>query len=171
VSRRVDVDQTAEAVAMSPEVLHELYAHALDAQPEECCGLVLGSDARRFGKVVRCRNEMNLRHTEDPQRYPRDNRSGFWMSEADAQRALEGADANGLRVTAIYHSHVDVDAYLSELDLEYAEPGPYPDAAQLVIAVSEGGVKRVAIFERESVGQPFRGHPVASEPQLTAEVQ
>jgi proteasome lid subunit RPN8/RPN11 len=165
VSRRVDVDQTAEAVGMSPDVLHELYAHALDAQPEECCGLVLGHDERRFSKVVRCRNEMNLRHTEDPQRFPRDSRSGFWMSEVDAQRALEAAEATGLRVTAIYHSHVDVDAYLSELDLEYAEPGVYPDAAQVVIAVSEGGVKRVAIFEREGVGHPFLGHPVASEPQ------
>lgn len=162
MSRRVEVDQTAEAVGMPPEVLHELYAHALDAQPEECCGLVLGNDKLRFERVVRCRNEMSLRHHEDSQRFPRDNRSGFWMNEVDAQRALADADAANLRVTAIYHSHVDVDAYLSELDLEYAEPGVYPDAAQVVIAVSEGGVKRVVLFEREAVGQPFRGHPVVS---------
>ena len=69
----------------------------------------------------------------------------------------------GQRVTAVYHSHVDVDAYLSEVDLEYAEPGVFPGAAQIVIAVSEGQVKRVAIFQRAREGAAFRGHPVVSE--------
>ena len=161
----IQLDESAGPLAIPGRILNEMCAHALETRPEECCGLLLGSDQQRFGKLVRCRNEMNLRHAEDPQRFPRDGRSGFWMSEADAQRALEDAEASGLRVTAIYHSHVDVDAYLSELDLEYAEPGAYPDAAQVVIAVSEGGVKRVAIFEREGVGHPFRGHAVTSEPQ------
>jgi proteasome lid subunit RPN8/RPN11 len=160
----VDVDQTTEPVEMPPDVLHELYAHAREALPEECCGLVIGGPGARFSRVVRCRNEMSRRHSEDPVRFPRDNRSGFWMSEVDSQRALEEAEAGGQRVTAVYHSHVDVDAYLSELDLEYAEPGVFPDAAQLVIAVSEGGVKRVAIFQRAAAGQPFGGHPVVLEP-------
>jgi len=164
VGRRVEVDQTAPPVAMPPEVLHELYAHAREALPEECCGLVLGGNDVRFARVVRCRNEMNLRHHEDPQSFPRDNRSGFWMNEADMQRALTEAEADGLRVVAVYHSHVDADAYLSELDLEYIEPGLFPEACQLVIAISEGGVKRVALFAREAAGQPFRGHPVLSEP-------
>lgn len=163
MGRRVDVDQTTEPVEMPPDVLHELYAHAREALPEECCGLVIGGAVARFIRVVRCRNEMSQRHSEDPVRFPRDNRSGFWMNEVDAQQALEEAEAEGQRVTAVYHSHVDADAYLSELDLEYAEPGVFPDAAQLVIAVSEGGVKRVAIFRRAAAGQPFVGHPVVSE--------
>jgi proteasome lid subunit RPN8/RPN11 len=162
VGRRVEVDQTAEPVAMPPRVLHELYAHAREALPEECCGLVLGGVGERFGRVVRCRNEMSRRHHESPQRFPRDNRNGFWMSEVDTQRALEDAERHGEWVTAVYHSHVDVDAYLSELDLEYAEPGVFPEAAQVVIAVSEGGVKRVALFERDGVGRAFRGRPVVS---------
>ena len=42
-------------------------------------------------------------------------------------------------MTAVYHSHVDVGAYLSELDLEYAEHAlfPFPGADQIVIAVHE----------------------------------
>jgi proteasome lid subunit RPN8/RPN11 len=163
VGRRVDVDEAAEPVEMSPQVLHELYSHARETLPEECCGLVLGGVGRRFRRAFRCRNEMNRRHHADPMRFPRDNRTGFWMSEGDAQRAQEEADAAGERVTAVYHSHVDVDAYLSEVDLEYAEPGVFPEAAQIVIAVSEGQVKRVAIFQRAQPGGSFRGHPVVSE--------
>ncbi len=159
----MDVDEAAEAIEMSPEVLHELYAHAREALPEECCGLVLGDDAARFRRAVRCRNDMNRKHHEDPGRFPRDARTGFWMSEADTQRALEEADRAGQRVTAVYHSHVDVDAFLSEMDLEYADPGVFPDAAQIVIAVSEGQVKRVALFQRTATSEPFRGHPVVSE--------
>jgi proteasome lid subunit RPN8/RPN11 len=162
VDRRVEVEQTAEPVEMPPRVLHELYAHAREALPEECCGLVLGGAGERFSRVVRCRNEMSRRHHESPERFPRDNRNGFWMSEVDTQRALEEAESHGEQVTAVYHSHVDVDAYLSEMDLEYAEPGVFPEAAQVVIAVSEGGVKRVALFERDRVGCGFRGRPVVS---------
>lgn len=163
MGRRVDVDEAAESVAMSPEVLHELYAHARETLPEECCGLVLGDDDTRFRRAVRCRNEMSRRHHEDPIRFPRDNRSGFWMSEGDTQRVLEEAEATRERVTAVYHSHVDVDAYLSEMDLEYADPGVFPGAAQIVIAVSEGQVKRVALFQRTHPGGAFLGHPVVSE--------
>ncbi|MDJ0849821.1 MAG: Mov34/MPN/PAD-1 family protein [Myxococcota bacterium] len=163
MGRRVDVDEAAEAIEMPPAVLHELYAHAREALPEECCGLVLGDERSRFERTVRCRNDMNRKHSEDPVGFPRDARTGFWMSEVDTQRALEEADREGQRVTAVYHSHVDVDAFLSEMDLEYADPGVFPGAAQIVIAVSEGQVKRVALFQREGAEQPFRGHPVVSE--------
>jgi len=166
VSRRVDVDESAAPIVLPADVHHELLAHAREAAklPEECCGLILGDAEQRFRRVVRCQNEMNKRHEADPVRYPRDARQGFWMSEADTQRAVEEADAAGLAVQAVYHSHVEGDAYLSETDLAYAEPGAFPDAAQVVIGVANGEASRVALFQRDGVGRPFRGHPVASEP-------
>jgi adenylyltransferase/sulfurtransferase len=162
VARRVDVDEAAEPFAMSPAVLHELLAHARDAFPEECCGLVFGDARGRFARAVRCRNDMTRKHHEDPLRHPRDNRSGFWMNEGDIHRAE--SEARGEAVTAVYHSHVNVDAYLSETDLAYAESQEFPFAlaAQIVIAVWERDVKRSAIFERGGAGQPFRGRPLVS---------
>ena len=65
------------------------------------------------------------------------------------------------RVSAVYHSHVGAGAYLSEMDLEYAEHAffPFPDAHQIVIEVygNEDAVGRIGIFRRDGVGRPFQG--------------
>jgi proteasome lid subunit RPN8/RPN11 len=60
----------------------------------------------------------------------------------------------------VYHSHVGADAYLSEMDLEYAAQPlfPFPDADQIVLQVFDRTVRRVAVFRRYAEG--FVGHPV-----------
>jgi hypothetical protein len=60
---------------------------------------------------------------------------------------------------------VDADVYLSERDLEYAEPGAFPDADHIVISVrteivggrEEGRFQAAGIFQRERVGSPLIG--------------
>jgi proteasome lid subunit RPN8/RPN11 len=164
----VDVQEGLPEVAIPGDVLHELLAHAREACPEECCGLIVGDASRRFRRVVRCRNEMSQRNAEDPVTFPLDNRSGFYMSPEDYRQAQEQAEAAGERVTAVYHSHVDTGAYLSADDLEYAESElfPFPEADQLVVSVHDDRehprVVAVAIFQREEVGKPFVGRRVAS---------
>ena len=69
---------------------------------------------------------MTRRHLADPLTHPRDGRAAFWMNESDYLHAQALAEAAGEEVTAVYHSHVDVGAYLSELDLEYAEHALFP---------------------------------------------
>jgi proteasome lid subunit RPN8/RPN11 len=166
VGRRVDVDETLPRAGLPAAVLNDLYAHARETAPEECCGLVLGDDAERFGRVVRCRNELTRLHTEDAREYPRDGRSGFVMNPRDYTAAAEQARQMGVRVTAVYHSHVDAPegggVYLSELDLDYAlqQGFPFPDAAHLVIAVCEHQVTGAGLFERHGAGAPFRGRLV-----------
>jgi proteasome lid subunit RPN8/RPN11 len=162
----VDVDEAAPRALLPGRVLHELYAHAREAQPEECCGLILGAGGERFRHVVRCRNELTRLHHEDRREYPRDGRSGFVMNARDYATVVQQARLGGERVTAVYHSHVNAHegggVYLSELDLEYAsQPGfPFPSAAQVVIAVCEDRVTGVGLFEREASGGAFRGRVV-----------
>lgn len=160
MARRVDVDQTLAPVRMPARILHELYQHALETLPEECCGLVVGNSLERYRRVVRCRNDMTARHNEEPTVYPRDNRSGFYMNEHDLLKALREAEEAGEIVTAVYHSHVGAGPYLSELDLAYAEHAgfPFPDADQIVVAVDERVVRDVGVFRR--VGARFQGHAV-----------
>ena len=160
--RRIDVDEALPSVAIPGPVLHELFAHARDVSPEECCGLIVGDDRERYANVVRCRNEMTRRHAEDPQTFPRTNRDGFWMNEGDYVRACEEAQARGARVTAVYHSHVGAGPYLSALDLEYAEHPlfPFPDADQVVVAVLEDHVTGAGLFRRDPATQAFVGVPV-----------
>jgi len=160
----VDVDEALPPVLIPGRILNELFSHALETLPEECCGLVVGNEREPFGRLVRCRNEMTQRHRDDPARYPRDAREAFYMSEVDYRRVLEQAEDNGERVTAVYHSHVGSGAYLSDMDLEYAESAlfPFPQADQIVVSVFERRVTGVGIFKRIAIGRPFLGRRLES---------
>ena len=148
MARRVDVDASLPPLVLPGRILNELCAHALETLPEECCGLILGQRSARFAQLVRCRNEMTRRHLADPQSHPRDGSTAFWMNEADYAHAQTLAEAAGDEVTAVYHSHVDAGAYLSELDLEYAE--------QRALPVPERGPDR----DRRARAARGRGRPV-----------
>ncbi|MEE2672384.1 MAG: Mov34/MPN/PAD-1 family protein [Myxococcota bacterium] len=167
MSEQIPVDSHASPVQVRGRVLNELCTHALETRPEECCGLVAGIEGDRFRHAYRCRNTMTLQHENDPAAYPRDGRQAYYMSELDTLRVLEEVEARGEVVTAVYHSHVAAGLYLSEMDQGFAdhELFPFPEAAQIVLAVGANAVDRVlatGIFERDSVGQ-FRGRPVEAQ--------
>jgi proteasome lid subunit RPN8/RPN11 len=166
--RRVEIQDSIPPVRVPGQVLHELFAHARDTHPEECCGLIIGDADVRFRSVVRCRNEATPRHLKHPESQPKDGREAFVMNEQDYARAEAAAESRGERVTAVYHSHVGAGAYLSETDLAYAENAlfPFPDADLVVIAVDIDGdarqVKAVGLFRRDPAGGGFSGRRVVA---------
>lgn len=153
MSKRIGLDPELESRSISSEVLHELYRHALDVAPEECCGLVIGSADERFLRAVRVSNVMTRMHVADAKAFPRDARHAYYMSETEYQLAIEEAETRGERVSAIYHSHFGQGCYLSEDDLAFAAHPlfPFPDAAQLVLSLTGdrvgARVREVGIFE------------------------
>ncbi len=158
---KIQVDERASPVAIPRQLLSELCAHALETRPEECCGLLTGVEGDPFRTVHRCRNTMTQQHKKDPQAYPRDGTQAYYMSEVDYLRAMQEAEQQGERITAVYHSHVSAGVYLSEMDQDFAnhELFPFPDAAQIVVAVGDRAVAHLqsaAIFERDAAGM-FRG--------------
>jgi proteasome lid subunit RPN8/RPN11 len=159
--RCADLDETLRATPMPGRVVNEMCAHALEAQPEECCGLIIGRGAERYQQLIRCRNDMTQRHEKDPIAYPRDGREAFYMNEHDYMRAQEKAEGAGLEVTAVYHSHVGSAVYLSEMDLQYAESPlfPFPNADHIVISVL-GKVRGLGLFRRDGPGGSFAGSAV-----------
>ena len=163
--KNVEVDESQASVELPRRILNELYAHALETLPEECCGLIIGNDQDQYQNLVRCRNEMTQRHEEDPVAYPRDGGQAFFMSQLDYMKASDDAESNGSRVTAVYHSHVGVGAYLSAMDLEYAKSEffPFPDAVHIVVAVSaDRKVDSVAFFCQDKESRSFTGRTVVS---------
>jgi proteasome lid subunit RPN8/RPN11 len=148
---RVELNPSLTPVPMPGRVLNEMCAHALETLPEECCGLLSGRDGDPFQTVYRCRNNMTLQHRSDPVAYPRDGRKAYYMSEVDCLEAQKDSEKRGEVVTAVYHSHVAAGAYLSEVDRQHAEHElfPFPDAAQIVLAVGDGRVLEVGIFRRD----------------------
>jgi proteasome lid subunit RPN8/RPN11 len=155
VSERIDLDPRLDSRVIPTEVLNEICRHALDVAPEECCGLVLGSEADQFTRVIRITNVMTKMHVADPSAFPRDARHAYYMSEVEYLRAMTEAEASGERVSAIYHSHFGQGCYLSEDDLAFASHPlfPFPSAAQLVVSLLGDRVREVGIFEPTGDGE------------------
>jgi proteasome lid subunit RPN8/RPN11 len=88
------------------EIYDELLAHAREDAPNECCGLIGGSDgvART---VYRARNAeaSPLRYNLDPQ---------------DQLRIYDEIEGSGEELAAIYHSHTASPAYPSQTDINLA---------------------------------------------------
>lgn len=131
--------------------MQELCSHALDTDPEECCGLITGDAAECFRHVWRVSNVMNTMHASDPAIFPRGARHAYYMSETEYLHAISEAEFRGEQVKAVYHSHVEAPAYLSAEDIAYAVNPlfPFPEALQIVLGVARGRIEEAAIFERE----------------------
>jgi proteasome lid subunit RPN8/RPN11 len=147
--RRIELNRNLPPVAISSLVLHELCSHAMDVVPEECCGLIAGRPDDPYRAVYRVTNVMTKKHLSDSVAFPRDAHHAYYMSEVEYQRAQQQAEEAGDVITAVYHSHVGADAYLSEDDLAYAEHPlfPFPGAAQVVLSLLAGRIETAAVFE------------------------
>ena len=166
---RIEVDPDGAPALIPGRLLNEMCAHALETRPEECCGLLAGTPADGYLTVHRCRNTMTQQHQNDPRQYPRDGRHAYYMSEVDYLRAEQDAKARGSEVMAVYHSHVSAGVYLSEMDQDFAEHAlfPFPQAAQIVLAVGASNVDRVlaaGIFSRDAVSGDFQGRVLKALP-------
>jgi proteasome lid subunit RPN8/RPN11 len=88
-----------------------MVGHCLDGLPLEACGL-LGGEATR-ARVVRC--------------YPTANAAAsarvYTVESRDHLRADRDAEAQGLELIGVFHSHTHTDAYPSPTDVAQA-PDP-----------------------------------------------
>lgn len=161
-TQRIEVDPDRPPVEIPAAVYNELCAHAMEADPEECCGLLTGTSEEPFRTVYRCTNVMTKMHLSDPETFPRDARHAFYMNEIEYLKAQETAEREGEEVSAIYHSHVGVGAYLSADDLRFAEHElfPFPEAVHIVLGLSQNVVRAAGVFVRDRMGA-LSGHPLA----------
>ena len=166
MTQRVDLNPELEAVGIPASILNEVYAHALETLPEECCGLIVGACEDPHREVFRCRNDMTLQHQRDARAFPRDGKQGFYMNETDYLHAAQQASARGHGVTVVYHSHVDCGAYFSAMDQDFATRPlyPCPEADHLVVGIAGGHVKEQGLFRYDREAGRFSGHPVISLP-------
>ncbi len=133
------------------ELLDEIYAHARECYPEECCGFILDGEVRR---VVNRQNEL---HQMDPDSFPRDARTAYNMGPQDI-RALEKSFKSDRPVRVIYHSHCDVGAYFSAEDKRAAtwdgEP-LWPQIDWLVVDVKADGAHGGKLFRWDPASRDF----------------
>jgi proteasome lid subunit RPN8/RPN11 len=125
------------ALQLRREHLEAMIAHAREAAPAECCGLIGGFSGTQAASLYPLRNV-----TGDPEvRYEAAPEDLF-----AAQRTMRD---RGEELLAIYHSHPRaVEPSPSETDIRQAF---YPSATYLIIGLAGAGpvVKAFNISERE----------------------
>jgi proteasome lid subunit RPN8/RPN11 len=125
---------------ISPAALAHLRAHAEEAYPHECCGVLLGTHtppgsapAGWFVRTaVRCANA----RSDSPQ-----NR--YEIAPAELVRILRSARDQGLEVAGFYHSHPDHSAEPSATDLAEAH---WLLCSYVITEVAQGRATRTASF-------------------------
>ena len=113
---------------LGPGLLEELIQDAKHAYPRESCGLLVGRGAAERFIAVKNISASSSEYEMDP---------------AELIRAFRGLRESGEQLLAIYHSHPHGPAELSRKDIERAY---YPEAAQLVISLSDPEHPRCTAF-------------------------
>jgi len=112
---------------IAPRLIDEMVAHAQADLPNECCGMVGGSDGEA-SVVIPVANAAAspLRFEMDPQ------------GQYDALMEIE---RDGKELLAIYHSHTKSAAYPSQTDVNQAVS--WPDAIWVIVSLEDPGAPEV----------------------------
>jgi proteasome lid subunit RPN8/RPN11 len=99
----------------------QIVAHALDGLPEEACGLLAAppDDTGDVHIIYPCRNAAASARV-------------YELHPLDHLKADRDADAHGLQITGVYHSHTHTDAWPSPTDVAQA---PDPDWHYVVVSL------------------------------------
>ena len=117
-------DEPEDGLEIAAGVRAQIDAHSEAAYPNECCGALIGRDAR----VEIAMRLDNVTSEEQRRRF---------LVSPEAYRAAESqADASGRQLLGFYHSHPDHPARPSAFDLEHA----WPNFSYVIAAVHSGRV-------------------------------
>ena len=129
-------------IAIAKSQVDELIAHAREASPEECCGLIGGATHGMAQSVYRLRNVAPTPVVT------------YEAAPEDLFIAQRTMRERGEHLLAIYHSHPRAgDPYPSDTDVRLAY---YPTAVYLIVGLGnqEPCVKAFRISEKEGKWQP-----------------
>ncbi len=108
----------SQKVEVRNQALERILAHARNASPRECCGLLLGTGGQIVDAI--------------PTRNIADNPARFVIDPKDHIDGRREARRRGMEVVGFYHSHPHSAAEPSERDREEAG---YPDYLYLIVGL------------------------------------
>ncbi len=112
------------------EIRDAMVEHALEEDPNECCGILAGA-----GGIVL--QHYRITNTEkSPYRYSMDGR--------ELNQVLRELDDNGWEMQVIYHSHTHSPAYPSDTDVRLA--ANWPDPYYLLVSLMDKQSPDVRLF-------------------------
>jgi proteasome lid subunit RPN8/RPN11 len=120
-------------IRIESEAWQTMVRHAESTFPNECCGVMVGTD----GVVRRAVPLANV--------YDGPQEDFFVMDPRDLGRVDEEAAKAGESVVGVFHSHPNCDAYFSRRDLEHSCPW----FSYLVLSVKDGRFDHAASYRAD----------------------
>jgi proteasome lid subunit RPN8/RPN11 len=113
-------------IAIPDDVLAAVYAHAVAAFPEECCGYLVGAAPGAVDGAIACHNaQADGGHPLVPELAARGADTGFAIAGAELFRFARSFDTDR-PARVVYHSHTNGRAYFSTVDRRIAAGPAYP---------------------------------------------
>ena len=126
-------------ISIPDEIKREILTHAEEEYPDECCGILFGTDGPDIRSYVRMRNEC-----------VNDEKCRFFSIDPLKLYGYEKEyRVKGLEVLGFVHSHPDKKAVLSEGDERYMIPG----MLYLIAGVKEGKCSEIRIWRKDQDGK------------------
>ncbi len=137
-------------VNIPQDILAEVYRHAREEFPNECCGWLIG--ARDGDVATRVRRATNAyQPTNHPTAPDRTARDAYVIDGADLLELNRSLDDVDEIPRVIYHSHPNGRAYFSPTDRKVAtDPwggGPVYPVMQLVVGIDARRVVEARLFD------------------------
>jgi proteasome lid subunit RPN8/RPN11 len=117
-------------IKIEPSAWQVMIAHARQAYPKECCGMMVGDGPSVF-RAIPCNNV-----------FQGDQKDRFQIDTREINRVQNEAESAGHSLIGFFHSHPDEDAYFSATDLKNASPWH----AHVVLSIRQGEFKRAKAF-------------------------
>ncbi len=132
------------------DIFDDMYKHAEETYPGECCGFLLGEKGRNeINAIRRLKNVYDEYHVREPESYPRTSKTAYLIEPIEILKIQKESRSLNSELKVIYHSHVDVGAYFSEEDKRVAtiEGEPlFPGVFYIVISARNSRSDGAALF-------------------------
>ena len=116
----------------------EMIAHALEEDPNECCGVLSGKD----GLVSHLYRITNI--ARSPYRYH--------MDPQEQLNAMQDSERNGWDILAFYHSHTHSRAYPSQTDVRMALESGWLDVYYVLVSLEVRSNPQIRAFHIGETG-------------------
>ncbi|MCH8908401.1 MAG: M67 family metallopeptidase [Candidatus Heimdallarchaeota archaeon] len=124
--------------------IRKIKAHAEEAFPEECCGILIGRYEDNQANVSEARR---MRNTNGGSKLNRYN-----IDPMELVRLEDELDDLGLLMLGIYHSHPDHPSRPSKYDLERA----WPNLSYAVLSVESGQAVKLTSWRLDGDNSVFK---------------
>jgi len=126
-------------LSIEKRFVDEMIAHSREEDPNECCGILAGSDGS-VGHLYRITNT-----AKSPYRYLMDPQE-FLDADRDSER-------NGWEMLAFYHSHTHGPAYPSQTDVRMALESGWVDVYYVLVSLENKASPLVRAFHISDTGE------------------